>query len=194
MLFNILLQEPASLGAGATDVPVLVYRIWQSEAGAAPVLVTETLTKEQVTRWCPHAVEVQSFIDLAAQEWAPLVPTMNASVLGTNIHMSAKRNLDAAKLANPVSYANMFAEVSLDLEEPDDPSIIGVTYGTTGSTRLDVMELVSPERGCVYDYKTGQAGLTTARVLKIIRAWNARFPNVPVMILEMRQQLPVWSE
>ncbi|WP_316354981.1 phage minor head protein [Devosia sp.] len=193
-LFDALRQEPASLGAGPADAPVLFYRVWQSEAGAAPVLVTEVISKEQVTQWCPHAAEVQSFIDLAAQEWAPLVPTMNPAVLGTNIHMSAKRLLDAAKSAFPALYANTFAEVSLDLDQVEDPDAIGVTYGTANSTRLDVLELVSPEMGCVYDYKTGKAGLTTARILKIIEAWNHRFPGVPVVIIEMRQGLPVWSE
>ena len=193
-IFNMLQQEPASLGAGPSDIPVLVYRVWQSEAGAAPVLVTEVLSKEQVSRWCPHAVEVQSFIDLAAEEWAPLAPTMNPAVLGTNIHLSAKNRLDAAKLANPALYANLYAEVSLDLEPPVDIRNIGGTYGATGSTRLDVLERVSEEMGCVYDYKTGRADLTTARVLKIVEAWNRRFPGVPVVILEMRQHLPVWSE
>jgi hypothetical protein len=72
--------------------------------------------------------------------------------------------------------------------------VVGVTYGTVGSTRLDVLELVSSEMGCVYDYKTGKAGLTTAQVMKIVMAWNNRFPNVPVVILEMRQNLPVWSD
>lgn len=192
-LFDTLTAEPASLGADPTDVPVFVYRVWQSEAGAAPVLVTEVLTKEQVTRFCPHAAEVQSVIDLAAEEWAPLVPTMNPAVLGTNIHMTAKNRLNAAKLANP-AYANLYAEVSLDLEAIIDPTVVGVTYGTAGSTRLDVLELVSPEMGCVYDYKTGRAGLTTAQIMKIVMVWNNRFPGVPVVILEMRQNLPVWSE
>lgn len=193
VLVNVLRQEPASLGAGPTDAPVLVYRVWQSEAGAKPVLVTETLTKEQVTQWCPHAAEVQSFIDLAAQEWAPLVPTMHPAVLGTNIHYTAKGLLEVAKAVNP-ALANLLAEVSLDLEPVTDPTVVGVTYGKEGSTRLDVMELVSPEMGCVYDYKTGSSGLTTKRVLKIIEAWNNRFPGVPVVIIEMRQGLPVWSQ
>ena len=193
-IFNMLQQEPASLGAGPSDVPVLVYRVWQIEAGSVPVLVTEVLSKEQVTQWCPHAAEVQSFIDLAAEEWAPLASTMNPAVLGTNIHMTAKQGLDAAKLANPARYANLYPEVSLDLEPPRDLNTIGVPYGTAGSTRLDVMELVNAEMGCVYDYKTGQAGLTTARVLKILAAWDKRFPDVPVVIIEMRQHLPVWSE
>lgn len=56
------------------------------------------------------------------------------------------------------------------------------------------MQLVSPQMGCVYDYKTGQAGLTSAQLLKIARAWNTRFPNVPVIILEMRQYQPLWVE
>lgn len=85
----------------------------------------------------------------------------------------------------------MFAEVSLDLNQLEDPDVIGVTYGTANSTRLDVLELVGPEMGCVYDYKTGKAGLITAR---IVEAWNHRFPGVPVVIIEMRQGLPVWSE
>lgn len=193
-LFDMLKAEPASLGAGPTDGPVFVYRVWQSEAGAAPVLVTEVLTKEQVTQFCPHAAEVQSFIDLAAAEWAPLASTMNPAVLGTNIHVSAKGRLDAAKLAELELYANLYAEVSLDLEPTRNRAAIGVTYGSTGSTRLDVMELVSPQMGCVYDYKTGSAGLTTRRIMKIIEAWNHRFPGVPVVIIEMRQNSPVWFE
>lgn len=119
---------------------------------------------------------------------------MNPAVLGTNIHLSAKDRLDTAKLTNPARYANIYAEVSLDLEPPEDTDTIGVPYGTAQSTRLDVLELVSAEMGCVYDYKTGRAGLTTARVLKIVTAWNIRFPGVPVVVIEMRQHLPVWSE
>jgi hypothetical protein len=193
VLFDMVRQQPASLGAGSNDVPVLVYRIWQSEAGSAPVLVTETLTKEQVTQWCPHAAEVQSSIDLAAQEWAPLAPTMHPAVLGTNIHFTAKGLLEAAKLLKP-TLANLLVEVSLDLEPVIDPSAIGVTYGVAGTTRLDVMELVNPQMGCVYDYKTGKAGLTTVRIFEIVKVWNNRFPGVPVVIIEMRQGLPVWSE
>ena len=196
LLFNALTHEPEGLGAGPTDVPVLVYRIWQSEAGAAPVLVTEVLTKEQVSQFCPHAAEVQSFIDLAAAEWAPLVPTMSPRVLGTNIHFSAKELMDAAKLANPELFGNLYPEVSLDLDPIKDeyPRRFGVVYGAAGSTRLDVLELVSPQMGCVYDYKTGSAGLTTKRIMQIIEVWNHRFPGVPVVILEMRQNLPVWSQ
>ena len=80
------------------------------------------------------------------------------------------------------------------MEPTEDLDTIGVPYRTAGSTRLDVLERVSAEMGCVYDYKTGRAGLTTARVLKIVEAWNRRFPGVPVVILEMRQHLPVWLE
>lgn len=86
-----------------------------------------------------------------------------------------------------------YAEVSL-AQLVEDPDTVGVTCGTTQSTRLNGMELVSAEMGCVYDYKTGRAGLTTARVLKIVQAWNMLFPDVPLVILEMRQHLPTWSE
>ncbi|WP_332694015.1 hypothetical protein, partial [Devosia sp.] len=193
-LFYMILQQPPSLGAGTADVPVVVYRVWQSEAGAAPVPVTETLTQEQVTQLCPRAVEVQSFIDLAAQQWAPLEHTMPKSALGTKIHVTAKALFDEAAFLNPALYANMHAEVSLDLQDPLDPEAIGVSYGTKGSTRLDIMELVNAGMGCVYDYKTGQAGLTAARILRIYEVWNKRFPSVPFVIIEMRQQSPVWSE
>jgi len=119
---------------------------------------------------------------------------MKPQVLGTRIHFSAKLRFDAAAVADPVWYAGMYAEVSLDLFAPPDATTVGITYGTPGSTRFDVMQLVSPQMGCVYDYKTGQAGLTSAQLLKIAGAWNARFPNVPVIILEMRQYQPLWVE
>lgn len=92
------------------------------------------------------------------------------------------------KAVNP-ALANLLVEVSLDLEPVTDSTVVGVTYGKEESTRLDVMELVSPD-----DYKTGSSGLTTKRVLKIIEAWDHRFPWVPVVIIEMRQGLPVWSQ
>lgn len=133
-------------------------------------------------------------LDLAAEEWAPLVGTMSKANLGTLIHHFAKQLMDEAKRIDPIRYKDVHSEVSLDLQPSGDPLVIGVPYGTTGSTRLDVMELVSPQFGCVYDYKTGQAGLTAARLLQIALVWNIRFPGVPFVIIEMRQANPVWSE
>lgn len=118
---------------------------------------------------------------------------MGPRVLGTNIHTSAKRLREAAKLANPEAYANVHPEISLDLEPIEGEGGFDVVYGASGSTRLDVLELVNPQMGCVYDYKTGSSGLTTKRIMQIIEVWNHRFPGVPVVILEMRQDLPVWS-
>lgn len=193
-LYGLLQQAPASLGAGTGDVPIVVHRVWQSQAGAAPVLITESLTREQVTQMCPRAGEVQTIIDLAAAQWAPLSSSTPKSVLGTWIHHTAKKMFDEAQFLNPAAYANMYAEVSIDLQDTLDPATIGVTYGMKGSTRLDVLELVNANSGCVYDYKTGQSGLAPGRIAKIFEVWNRRFPGVPFIILEMRQQMPVWSE
>jgi len=173
---------------------VVVTRVWQGQADGPPILITEALTPEQVSQMCPRAAEVQGFIDLAAAEWAPLATTMKKSTLGTKIHLTAKNMLEDAKRINPALYGNLHAEVSLDLEALGPNDKIGITYGTAGSTRLDVMELVRQQMGCVYDYKTGQTGLNAARVSQIIKVWNVRFPGVPVTILEMRQYLPVWSQ
>ena len=90
MVLYELLQKPESLGAGTTDVPVLVQRVWQGGAGATPILTAAVLTQEQVSQWCPSVAEAQAFIDQAAAELAHLKLVMTPAAWGTKVHVLAK--------------------------------------------------------------------------------------------------------
>jgi hypothetical protein len=186
-LYELLQNKPESLGAGVNDTPVLVQRVWQGGGGATPLLSAAVLTQAQVSQWCPRVLEAQTFIDQAAAELAHLRLAMTPSAWGTKVHVLAKELFDQAKLENPAAYANVYAEVSFDMRGQEDEKLPTVPYGTGGSTRFDLFELVNGVV-CIYDYKTGDGGLTAARLARIAALSNLHFPGMPFMIMEMRQE------
>jgi len=69
-----------------------------------------------------------------------------------------------------------------------ESSVDPVDYGTAGSTRLDVLEDRRPESDmvCVYDIKTGRAGLNPGRLRQISQEVNKHFGAVRFIVIEVR--------
>jgi hypothetical protein len=63
-------------------------------------------------------------------------------------------------------------------------------YGMRGTIRIDVLEHRSNETVCVYDIKTGEAVLTTARIKEIVRSVFEHYPHAKrVIITQVRPPL-----
>jgi hypothetical protein len=77
---------------------------------------------------------------------------------------------------------NFRAEVSrLKGQEAD------AAYGARGSIRIDVFENVGRGTICVYDIKTGEAGLSARRMADIAESAFEYFPNTKrIIITEVR--------
>lgn len=184
-LFNAISADPPSFGAGTADVPVIAFRAWTGDGtrGVSAVSVA-TLTAEQISQWCKRLPEVQTLTNVAAQTLAPLRPTMGAAVWGTAVHKQVQTAVETLKRSFPVAYQNIFAELSIS----DDASLPSedVSYGQARTTRLDILERVSPDLVCVYDIKTGKAGLSMARVRKIAERVGGQFPRASFYIIEVR--------
>ncbi|MET3897542.1 SPP1 gp7 family putative phage head morphogenesis protein [Devosia sp. UYZn731] len=180
-LYNMLNAVGANLGSA--DVPVVAFKAWTNgkETDAAPVLVT-TLTAEQLRLSCKRLLDVQTWTDQAAVELTPQRSTMDATRWGTAVHKRVKDIITALQNSFPESNNDIFAELSLDGANGD------AHYGKLGSTRLDVLEDRREDMGaiCVYDVKTGNAGLTTARIKQIAQVVAKKFGGVLFYVLEVR--------
>lgn len=180
-LFNMVSAELPSFGGGIADVPTLVYRAWAKGDGKiAGATAVATLTPTQVSLLCPRLGEVQEILDLAAAELAPLKSTVSAAAWGSMVHRRAKEILDGRKALFSEAYAGIFAEISLDIESKV------VTYGTEKSTRLDVLDIAEQGTTCVYDAKTGKAGLTANRIAQIATIVQNYVPGSTFVIMELR--------
>lgn len=69
-----------------------------------------------------------------------------------------------------------------------ETSFDSLDYGTVGSTRLDILEDRRPEGDmvCVYDIKTGRAGLSPGRLLQISLEVNKHFGAARFIVIEVR--------
>jgi hypothetical protein len=134
------------------------------------------LNRNQVNENCPRLGEVQSRTNHATDIVDRSAPNMSAQQRGTAIHTHLKYQIE--NLRNP----NFRAEVSLLKGLADD-----ARYGAKGSIRIDVLENVGNGTVCVYDIKTGQSGLSPARMAEIAKTVLTAYPGTRrIIVSEIR--------
>jgi hypothetical protein len=86
------------------------------------------------------------------------------------VHQWVKLKIEAGRAAG--TYGDLRTQCSVV-----ETSVRAADHGTAGSTRLDVIEDRRPESDmvCVYDIKTGRAGLSPERLLQIGLEVNKHF-------------------
>lgn len=100
--------------------------------------------------------------------------SLSPQAFGTAVHMNLKEQVGS--LRDP----NFRAEVSV-LKSLDE------TYGTKNSARIDVFENVRNGTVCVYDIKTGKAGLSPKRILEISTKVYESFNSAQrIVVIEIR--------
>lgn len=145
-----------------------------SEGNILPVEAVGPLTREQVEQFCEKFGDVQNRTDETYSRLASERPFASASQLGTAVHEDLKRQI------NIPFQPNYRAEVSR-LKSRD------AGYGELGSVRIDALEKSGDDTVCVYDIKTGRAGLTRARSLEIASTAFSVFGSIRrIIITEVR--------
>lgn len=146
-----------------------------SDASSLVATRVRALDRDEVNDACPRFGEVQSRVDAAAERANSNGPWFSAQNRGTAIHQDVKRQIEALK------DENFKAEVSR-LKSGDDTN-----YGTLGSVRIDVYERAANNTTCVYDIKTGDRGLSPARMVEIANASRKLFPGTRrIVVTEVR--------
>ncbi|MGV8832736.1 MAG: hypothetical protein ACOH2N_12235 [Devosia sp.] len=185
-LYAMQQTAPESQGLGEGDRPVLPVKAWTSEGanGATPILV-DALTEERVRKACKYLPDVQLWTDVAALRLAPQRASMTAWEWGTKVHYAVKQAVEAARAASPLSKDILHAEMSIIANAG------GVSYGTPGSTRLDIFEDRRNDMGaiCVYDIKTGQRGIGTNQLKAIAEVIRSNYNGAIFYVIEVRPTL-----
>lgn len=140
------------------------------------------LREGEVQYACPRLVEVRSHTDAAVEAVEALGRSnfRTAAEFGTAVHTNLKYQIEALKdpdFRAERSYLKSYYE-GKDGEIP---------YGSPNSLRIDVYEKRPDGLVCVYDIKTGRAGLTPDRAAEIAKTVYSRFTGVRrIIVTEVR--------
>jgi hypothetical protein len=117
---------------------------------------------------------------------------MSASQYGTEVHSRVARGIGTH---NPNFIAELsiikMAEEGASEEQLKKARSGDIDYGTKGSIRVDALESKDEDTVCVYDIKTGNAGLSHARFAEILANVRGIYPNTKrIIITEVRPTDP----
>ena len=145
--------------------------------------LADAIAQERIRELCTLLPDAQSWTDEAALALAANRPILTSQGYGTALHLHVKRDFDLRKATQPAAYAGVFAEYSIDASGGD------VSYGTTGSTRLDLVQLIpalKPKIVCIYEIKSGAATVQKSqRDLQMLRMWAA-YPEAEILMMQVK--------
>jgi hypothetical protein len=124
------------------------------------------LSQSELDAACPRNGEVQEIYDEASAKITREGNFQRAQDRGTKIHAEAARVVNAQK--DP----NFVAELALTHRDDDG------NFSLLGTLKSDVFERTSPTTACIYDGKTGAAGLKPKRALELIVAARRLYRNI----------------
>jgi hypothetical protein len=152
----------------------------------------QVLTQQQVKGACERLEEVQGLTDKAVAAVKAAGQPMSASQYGTEIHTRVAKAIGTAdpNFIAELSLVKM-AEEGASEEELKMARKYGIKYGTPGSIRVDALERKDEDTVCVYDIKTGNAGLSHARFAEIFTNVRSKYPDAKnIIITEVRPTDP----
>ena len=141
--------------SGTTVIEFTSREYAPSAANPFELAMTRTLSRSETQAYCPSLGMVQDLTDKVDREVRLEHPDYSPQNHGTEVHLRLKRSVED----NP--QWGLKAEQSF-LKERDE-----VPYGAKGSIRLDLLQKLEPQTVCIYDYKTGRAGLSLARATEM---------------------------
>ena len=178
------------------SIPASVYQPGL-EPTSEPVRVG-SLTQDELEEACKKYGNVQRFTDKAAvnawherKDWTP-------SGFGTEVHKRVARDVNGKvpgtnefRSPNDPEDPNFMAEFSALKTKAADPDASPPRYGQKGTIRVDVLENRPDEKTvCVYDIKTGEKVLSTARIKEIVGAVAKHYGDaLRIIITEIRPHL-----
>ncbi len=143
------------------------------------IVGTKLLTREETRIACPRLDEIQSRVDHIDAQMRDEYPNLTSQQHGTVVHVRLANEIKAQR--DP----DFKAEVSILKSETASRFS---DYGQLNTVRIDVLERVDAQTVCVYDLKTGRAGLSVSRSSEIAREVYKAFGRVHqrVIVTEVR--------
>ena len=141
----------------------------------------QLLTKNEVKRYCPEIGIVQSLANEAVKRAGPRSDYETPWLFGTAAHTNLK------KLAN-ANYPNIlraeqshlkFAEEVAAEESIDNFG----KYALKNTIRIDLLGPETNSRVCIYDFKTGKAGISVPRAQELRNTVHKHYPHIEDIVI-----------
>jgi hypothetical protein len=134
------------------------------------------LSRERLDAACPRAGEVKAIADEAADYVRSQIEGLSPQEFGNRVHLRIRDQINSQR--DP----KFVAEISLSRTGDQNPS-----YGTLDTYRLDVLEQTRLDTVCVYDHKTGVAGLSARRIDQLVSVVERNYPGTRrIIVIEVR--------
>jgi len=143
--------QQAVMGFNARD-----YRPGDGTSGKLELSYSGRVTQEQAESACRYLPDMQARLDDAVAKAGPISDYPSAAVYGTYVHRRLKEQIDSA------GYPDLRAEISA-YKIAMETGLKPVPYGYAARLRIDAVEYRSDSTMCIYDFKTGKAGLSAPR-------------------------------
>ena len=154
--------------------PVLLFRPkdWgvddRLQPGRRVKATVQLLTNNEVKRYCPEIGIVQSLANEAVKRAGPRSDYETPWLFGTAAHANLKKLANANYpniLRTERSYLKFAEEIAAD-KSSDNLA----RYGLKNTVRIDILGPERDNRVCVYDFKTGRAGVSVPRAIEMRNA------------------------
>lgn len=168
--------QQAIMGFNARD-----YRPGESASGQVEINYCGRVSNEQAELACRRLPDVQEMADRAANAAGSPDLYPSRAIYGSVVHGHFGRYVK--DLYDPY----FKAEQSFIKEKEEGAAESAVRYGYPGSIRMDAYEYRQDGTLCVYDLKTGKAGLSDRRAEILANAAKMGFgPVRRILIIEVR--------
>lgn len=132
------------------------YQLGDGTTGKLDLSYSGRVTQEQAELACRYLPDMQARLDDAVAKAGPISDYPSPAVYGTYIHQRLKEQIDSA------GYPNLRAEISA-YKTAMETGLQPTPYGYAARLRIDAVEYRSDGTMCIYDFKTGKAGLSASR-------------------------------
>lgn len=151
-----------------------------SGSGALDLDFSGRVTQEEAVAACKYLPEMQARLDDVVAGAGVVRDYPSAAAYGSYVHKQLKDQIDQAR------YPDLYAERSF-LKELNELQRERVRYGAGGSIRIDAIEYRPDGTVCVYDFKTGSAGVGASRAYVLGRAgYFSALARSRAIVIEVR--------
>lgn len=169
--------------------PVLLFRPkdWdaddQLQPGRRVKAAVQLLNKNEVKEYCPEIGIVQSLANQGVKQAGPRSNYETPWLFGTAAHTNLK-NLATASYPSILRAEQSYLKFAEEIELDANPSSIS-KYGLKNTIRIDLLGPEQNSRVCIYDFKTGKAGIVP-RAVEMHNTVRKYYPSIiEIVIVEI---------
>jgi hypothetical protein len=151
-----------------------------SAPGALDLSLSGRVSQQEAAAACKYLPDMQEWLDDEVAKAGPISAYSSEAAYGTKIHKRLEERIKAGP------FRDLYAERSL-LKEVAEGQLSGADHGQPGTVRIDALEYRTDGTVCVYDFKTGKAGMGPSRSYILGRAaYFSRLTQNRAIVMEVR--------